>query len=334
MKLLNNYFENIVGQDNVKKRLNFYLEAFQRGGVFPNLCFIAPKGMGKTEIARSTTKALKDLAKYRGEEKPKVEFNCAQIDNIDLFYNLIVDQHLTPRKHCTLFGDEIHCLETRVAADFLSILNPNKQNKNVVWHKDKLYEFDFKRVTFLFATTEQQKIFSPLRDRLVEIQLDDYSAENLGKIIRLNLKESFSITEGAIEEIVKYCRGNGRDAAKLGGKEGISSYLEGMGKRKFEAQDVLKLVDILDLFPMGLQRLEINILNQIVKRKCVSLTSLSSKSGLTRSSQQNIEQQLLRCGLIEIDKQSKRIPTGLGIEYIKSIHHRLVNKPKTKLNKK
>ena len=45
-------FENLFGQVIVKKRLNFYLEAFAKTSLCPFLAFIGAKGLGKTEFAR------------------------------------------------------------------------------------------------------------------------------------------------------------------------------------------------------------------------------------------------------------------------------------------
>ncbi len=54
----NNYFPDLVGQENVKKKLSFYLNAFEKTGVCPFLNLIGAKGLGKTEFAKAFAKNL------------------------------------------------------------------------------------------------------------------------------------------------------------------------------------------------------------------------------------------------------------------------------------
>ena len=51
--MMNNYFPDLVGQDAVKKKLSFYLDAFEKTGVCPFLNLIGAKGLGKTEFAKA-----------------------------------------------------------------------------------------------------------------------------------------------------------------------------------------------------------------------------------------------------------------------------------------
>ena len=45
-------FAELFGQINVKKRLNFYLKAFEKTSLCPFLLLVGAKGLGKTEFAR------------------------------------------------------------------------------------------------------------------------------------------------------------------------------------------------------------------------------------------------------------------------------------------
>ena len=51
-------FQKLVGQNNVKKKLNFYLKAFKKTGLSPFLGFFGAKGLGKTEFANSYARSL------------------------------------------------------------------------------------------------------------------------------------------------------------------------------------------------------------------------------------------------------------------------------------
>ncbi len=43
-------FENLIGQENVKKKLNFYLKAYEATSVCPFLNLVGAKGLGKTPL--------------------------------------------------------------------------------------------------------------------------------------------------------------------------------------------------------------------------------------------------------------------------------------------
>ena len=45
-------FAELFGQNNVKKRLKFYLKAFENTSICPFLLLVGAKGLGKTEFAR------------------------------------------------------------------------------------------------------------------------------------------------------------------------------------------------------------------------------------------------------------------------------------------
>ena len=49
---LDNLFPSIIGQHPTKRKFEFYIKAFERIGIVPNLIITAPKGAGKTLLAR------------------------------------------------------------------------------------------------------------------------------------------------------------------------------------------------------------------------------------------------------------------------------------------
>ena len=46
-------FDNIIGQEKVKERLNFFLEGQAKSRLSPHILFSAPRGSGKTLIAQT-----------------------------------------------------------------------------------------------------------------------------------------------------------------------------------------------------------------------------------------------------------------------------------------
>ena len=91
-------FPDIVGQGIAKKRLSFFLNGYNATGIISHLMFIAPKGCGKTTLAKAVAKSLKSsqdsskphktfieiLDKYFSSDKLKY----AIINKIETIYDL------------------------------------------------------------------------------------------------------------------------------------------------------------------------------------------------------------------------------------------------------
>ena len=53
---MNDYFSHLIGQDNVKKKLNFYLKAYHATNVCPFLNLVGAKGLGKNVVCERVRK--------------------------------------------------------------------------------------------------------------------------------------------------------------------------------------------------------------------------------------------------------------------------------------
>ena len=112
-------FENLFGQANVKKRLKFYLEAFEATSLCPFLAFIGAKGLGKTEFARQFAKELKNTD---GSKRPFLELNCSTIKNVEQFFEQIFIPIIMDNELTVLF-DEAHELPKDLTNAFLTVFN-------------------------------------------------------------------------------------------------------------------------------------------------------------------------------------------------------------------
>ena len=54
-------FPDIVGQSNATRVLDFFCRGFEKTSIIPHLMFVAPKGCGKTTMAKATARRLKEL---------------------------------------------------------------------------------------------------------------------------------------------------------------------------------------------------------------------------------------------------------------------------------
>ena len=78
MKDMKDKFNNIIGQKSAKKKLEFFIDGYDASGIIPHLMFVAPKGSGKTLMAKQLGRNL--VARHDEERlgRPKfLEINCS-----------------------------------------------------------------------------------------------------------------------------------------------------------------------------------------------------------------------------------------------------------------
>ena len=69
-------FPDLVGQDVAKRKLGFFLDGYNASRYIPHLMFVAPKGCGKTTMAKACAKELRSHENI-GKPKPFLELNCS-----------------------------------------------------------------------------------------------------------------------------------------------------------------------------------------------------------------------------------------------------------------
>jgi Holliday junction resolvasome RuvABC ATP-dependent DNA helicase subunit len=315
-----------VGQAGPKKELSFYLESYQKTRYMPPLGIIAPKGQGKTKIARAIAKGLfkfdsngEYIYKQNGDisvpvRKDFYEINCSSIKNLKSFFNSVLIP-LVVDKDVTIFFDEASEIPRDVSMALLSILENNASKKTTLTVDEYTCEFDLRRQSFIFCTSEGHKMFHALADRLEKISLEEYTYDDLSKIVSFHL-EGIEIENFILKDISSVLRGNARAAIKMADK--IKMYL--VNKKQFVLEDWTNLKSILSIHPLGINNAEINILRHLYQTpKGISLTCLAAKTGISREALRlDCELYLLKHGLISIESSGRQI-TGKGAEILKEI---------------
>jgi len=301
-------YSQIVGQEKTKAKLNFLLDGYKQTKIMPHLLFVAPRGCGKTLIAQETAKIMN-----RGRT---ILINCSTIKNVKSFFNQIMLPYVYNRD-CAIIFDEASELPRDVTMALLTILNPNQNNSNEFSFEDGTYTFRFNLNSFIFCTTEAQKIFHALLDRLYRIDMQDYSFVELGNIIKNNLKlNRLSINDKIIEDVSSVCRGNARQAQAMANQ--ISSYLKSKKYNELTSEGWNEIKNKLSIYPLGLSEIELNVIKILKDHGEVRLTNLSAKTNLTKDMlQKNVELYLVRNSLIEI-RPTGRALTKKGHEYHES----------------
>ena len=303
-------FPDIVGQSNAKRVLDFFCRGFEKTSIIPHLMFVAPKGCGKTTMAKATARRLKEI----NSDKKYFEINCSTIKNVKQFFNQLVIPFMQDRDATILF-DECSEIPKDVTMALLTILNPYPENQPSFSYEDYTVDFDFRRLSFMFATTETQSVFHALMDRLERVDLEEYTLEEMGKIVKLNLE--IDIEPKALEDIASVLRGNARAGQKMAQK--IESYCEQYDKKVFKNSDWQELSRILSIYPLGLNITEILLLNILKDNKDCSLTNLAAKTGISKQAvQRDFEIYLQKHSLMDITTAGRNI-TAFGLEYLKKL---------------
>lgn len=297
-------FDKLVGQNSVKKKLGFYLEAYNSTSIVPFLNFVGAKGLGKTEFAREFGR---NILNNEGNKRIFVEINSSTVKGVNQFFEQIYLPFILD-KEVTIFFDEAHALPKELIMVFLSIFNTESGHEKTIIHKETAYVFDFKKHSFLFATTESDKIFAPFKDRLITVDFDNYSQGDLSQIFLNNLV-NITFADDALDYISSTFRGNARNCVQR--VKDIQFYSKSRNINHFSMVEVKDLCDTLSILPEGCSQIEWRILNILRKEGRQSLQSLSARTGLSRNSiQKDHENYLLSKGYIEIDGQ--RLITAKG----------------------
>ncbi len=303
-------FPNIVGQTAAKRIMRFYIEGHSASNIIPHIMLVAPKGCGKTTMAEAFGRNL--VQKGEPKQKPWLSINCSSIKNLEQFFDQIVMPHLMD-KDITFMLDECHMIPTDVQNALLTVLNPNPNNVNTFSFGEFDWTVDFKRISFIFATTESQKMNEPLMDRCKRIDLDEYSNEELEDIIKLNTKIVFR--QNVLEDIATTLRGNARGAQKMAND--IDIYCKKNVKKVFQQNDWKRLTRDLDILPLGLHRMEMRLLRALSEQPFTRLTNLAAKLGMSRSViQRDFEMFLQKHCLFEVNPLGRQL-TKKGQKYLK-----------------
>lgn len=302
------YFPEIIGQTSAKKKLSFLLDNYDRSNHVPNILFSAPKGCGKTLLAHKMGKNLK---------KEFVEINCASVKNLKQFCETFLLPSVVD-KDVTIHMDEASELPKDVEMALLTILSPNQTHKTSFNYEEFQFDFDFRRQSWIFSTTEAHQMFDALKDRLKRIDLQSYSQQDLQGILDLNFKKAkIKFDNKVLPEVALVLRGNARQAVSM--SNDIIDFMSGRDE-KFTLDHWNSMRNALDILPMGISPSELNLLGLIATQTGSTLTYLSAKTGMSRSSlQKDGETFLIQQNLIDIRTPSLRHATAKGLLLLDSV---------------
>ncbi len=218
-------------------------------------------------------------------------------------------------KDVTILLDECHALPKDLEMAFLTIFNvEGAKTKRFEFGESTLF-FEFERQTFLFATTELDKLFPPFKDRLTQLDFEPYSSEQLGGILQRKL-DWIKFEGDVLKEVCQTVRGNARSAIKRALE--ISAWAEVNNKSRFGKKEWNNLCDMLGIMPYGINNTELQVMRILKDRGACTLQMLSAVTGMSRTAlQKDSEVFLLKNGFMRID--GKREITGKGVKALEKI---------------
>ena len=297
--------KDLIGQKQLKKRLQFYTDSKKATGVIPFLMFNGAKGLGKTEFAKQFAKTL---------NKPMIEINCSTIRNAEQFFEQIFIPAILD-KDVTILFDEAHALPNDLVMAFLTIFNVEGAKTKRFEFAENSFLFEFERQTFMFATTELDKLFPPFRDRLTVLDFEPYSKDELGRIMSRKI-DWVTFGDDVMTNIASTLRGNARSAIKRALE--IRAYCEVHNQSTFDNQDWIRLCELLAILPYGLNNTELQVMRILRERGACTLQMISAVTGMSRTAiQRDAEIYLLKEGFMRID--GKRLITDKGVKALEEI---------------
>lgn len=296
-------FKSIIGQNAIKNKLSFALEALKLGSPLPHFLFVGAKGCGKTRFSTALATEVKKL-------NPKFEghlINCATVKNVQSFYSQVYETRIQG-KHSLICFDEAHCLPDIIQQLLLTTIEVDEKIERIIPTDSGDMRINTMENIFMFMSSEPDKLVAPLRDRMEIVALAGYKPEELGEILVKSCKE-ITFAAGTVEVICESLRGNPRDAIKAA--NGIKKYCLINKSTRFTASDWQKYCAMNDVKPFGLNAGEIQILRVLAQNGHCSLNDLRGATGISRTAIMNdLEPFLLYKHFIKID--GKRIITQKG----------------------
>jgi len=248
-------FAEYIGQHELINNLKIAVQAAkERGEPLDHLLFHGPPGLGKTTLAYVIAEEMEaDIVCTSG---PALE---RPADLVGILTNL--------KRGDVLFIDEIHRLP-RIVEEYIypamedfeidMVIDPGPHARSV--------KLELSHFTIVGATTRAGLITGPLRDRFgFSLHLEFYNVKDLKTIITRSAGIlSTAITGDGSESIAFRSRGTPRIANRL--LKRVRDYAQVMRREAIDEDTSLEAMDINGVDEAGLDRLDRNYLNVIIKQ--------------------------------------------------------------------
>ena len=125
------------------------------------------------------------------------------------------------------------------------------------------FVFDFRKMSIIFATTNQEKMAAPLVNRFEKIALQPYSNKELLEIFLKNTGD-IKFSDESLKEIVTVFRTCPRDVVKLANN--IVSFTKAIGNQFINEEKLVRFCKMMGLYKYGLCEAEMQIIKLLGER--------------------------------------------------------------------
>jgi len=287
------YLSEILGQKDVKKRIQITIEACnQTGNIFPHSILVGSPGVGKTTISEAIANEL---------NKPIEIVNGSNLRNVRSLLPYLA--RIT--EGSILFCDEVHKTSPLVQTYLLTVI---EQFRYTVGHQQDSISLDLPNFTFLCATTNTGLLLEPLLNRFVyRYALEDYSIEDLTQIILQNSKKmGLDVTEDSAIMIAGTSRSTPRTSVNR--LRWIYDYSISKNIKIVNVSDVKNALKLAGIGIDGTEEYDRQYLRKLQILKSASLNTLASALNLDPDTiEKDIEPFLIRKGLIKKTTRGRQL---------------------------
>lgn len=246
-------FENIVGQEQAKLAIQDWYTSEQQP-----LLIYGNSGFGKTLFAESLGAKTIDTTQFRGDRLNTILKPIKEAEDGDI-----------------LFFDEIHSLQAKVLEGLYKIID-----KGTFYDTELCMDLELPKVRFVFATNILKPLPEAFKNRCRFVELQNYSEEELAKIVQLANPD---LNPDGIPPIIRASKGVPRIALSL-----AKSMKAGAVTEKLDKLNEANVNSLLDSrFAIngetGLSEKEFKIIQKVVQHGRLSTTAVANLLGCTLS---------------------------------------------------
>lgn len=246
-------FKNIVGQEQAKLAIQDWYTSEQQP-----LLIYGNSGFGKTLFAESLGAKTIDTTQFRGDRLNTILKPIKEAEDGDI-----------------LFFDEIHSLQAKVLEGLYKIID-----KGTFYDTELCMDLELPKVRFVFATNILKPLPEAFKNRCRFVELQNYSEEELVKIVQLANPD---LNPDGIPPIIRASKGVPRIALSLAKSMKAGAITEKLDK--LNEANVNSLLD--SRFAIngetGLSEKEFKIIQKVVQRGRLSTTAVANLLGCTLS---------------------------------------------------
>ena len=303
-KLLNDY----VGQLKIREQLDIFIHAAKkRCEALDHVLLFGPPGLGKTTLAHIIAREMS--VHFRQTSGPVLE---RAGDLAALLTNL--------EPYDVLFIDEIHRLSPVVEEVLYPALEDFQLDIMIGEGPGaRSVKIDLPPFTLVGATTRAGMLTNPLRDRFgISARLEFYQTDDLATIIHRSAHLlAVDLDEGGAQELARRSRGTPRVANRL--LRRVRDVADVWSDGRIDIHMAQKALNLLDVDSLGLDRMDIHLLETIIFRfggGPVGLDNLAASLGETADTIEDvIEPYLIQQGFLQRTPRG-RVTTELSYQHL------------------